>query len=312
MTIPYAVTVVVALVLLGLYCVLVRQKEKWLLLLYICVAVVNTGYFLLSMAKTLEFALLANKLAYLGSVFLSVCMLMTIAKLCGFQFGRGVTATLLCVGVAVFALICTTGYLPWYYREVTLVFVDGSAKLEKVYGPLHSTYMVYLLLYFVAMIATIIYSRKCGKVASRKHAALMAGIVLGNLSVWFVEKFIPWDFEFLSISYLFSEVVLLGLQWMMQDYVRLDLVAPPTPVEIPMAPPEEKTPAERVLAAAKSEDSLTPREREILKLMLQNKKRKEIAQELCLSENTIKTHTRTLYGKLGVRSREELHALLEQ
>jgi two-component system response regulator DevR len=45
-------------------------------------------------------------------------------------------------------------------------------------------------------------------------------------------------------------------------------------------------------------------------LVLQNKKRKEIADELCLSENTIKTYTRTLYGKVGVSSREELYALL--
>jgi DNA-binding CsgD family transcriptional regulator len=29
-----------------------------------------------------------------------------------------------------------------------------------------------------------------------------------------------------------------------------------------------------------------------------------------LSENTIKTYTRTLYGKVGVSSREELYALL--
>jgi DNA-binding CsgD family transcriptional regulator len=47
-----------------------------------------------------------------------------------------------------------------------------------------------------------------------------------------------------------------------------------------------------------------------LELVLANKKRKEIADALCLSENTIKTYTRTLYGKLGVGSREELYALL--
>jgi DNA-binding NarL/FixJ family response regulator len=44
--------------------------------------------------------------------------------------------------------------------------------------------------------------------------------------------------------------------------------------------------------------------------VLQNKKRKEIAEELCLSENTVKTYVRTLYGKVGVGSREELYALL--
>ncbi|MBE6707625.1 MAG: response regulator transcription factor [Ruminococcaceae bacterium] len=38
--------------------------------------------------------------------------------------------------------------------------------------------------------------------------------------------------------------------------------------------------------------------------------RKEITDELNLSEITIKTYTRTLYGKLCICSREELYALL--
>ena len=55
---------------------------------------------------------------------------------------------------------------------------------------------------------------------------------------------------------------------------------------------------------------LCTREREILEFILENKKRKEIAKELYLSENTIKTYTRTLYAKLGVTCREELFSLL--
>jgi two-component system response regulator DevR len=66
----------------------------------------------------------------------------------------------------------------------------------------------------------------------------------------------------------------------------------------------------KVLSFLKPGEMLAEREREVLELVLQNKKRKEIADELCLSENTIKTYTRTLYGKVGVSSREELYALL--
>ena len=62
----------------------------------------------------------------------------------------------------------------------------------------------------------------------------------------------------------------------------------------------------------KEGEIIGPREREILELILDNKKRKEIAEELHLSENTIKTHTRTLYMKLGVTNREELYSLLLQ
>ncbi len=315
MIITYAIMAIIATVLLIGYCALVRKKEPWLLLLYICVTIVNVGYFLISLSKTVEFAIFANDIAYFGSVFLSMSMLLTIVKLCGFEIKKNLIIALVAIGAVMFAIVATAGILPWYYKEVELVFVDGAAKLKKVYGVLHPTYMLYLLGYFSAMVACIVQSIRKKMIASQRHASLLAAIVFGNIAVWLVEKFIPWNFEFLSVSYLFSEIILLGIYWMMQDYVRLDLIpqpvqeAPrPAPIDIATMPIEEKI--LKVLSFLKPGEMLAAREREILELVLQNKKRKEIADELCLSENTIKTYTRTLYGKVGVSSREELYALL--
>ncbi len=313
MSITYAIMAVAAVILLGGYIAIVRKKEPWLLLLYICVTVVNVGYFMLSVSKTVGFAIFANDVAYLGSVFLSMSMLLTIVGMCGFKVGKKLIIFLAAAGAAMFAVVATSGFLPWYYREVTLTFVDGATRLQKVYGPLHPLYLVYLLLYFAAMIACILQSMRKKMIASQKHAVLLAAIVLGNISVWLVEKFVPWHFEFLSISYLFSELVLLGVYWMMQDYVRAEQRPPepasrPVPVDVAAMPQEEKI--LRILSHVSDGEVLALREREILELMLQNRKRKEIADELNLSENTIKTYTRKLYGKLGVSSREELYALL--
>lgn len=315
MVMTYAIMAVIATVLLLGYCVLVRKKEPWLLLLYVCVTVVNVGYFLLSISKNVEFAIFANDVVYLGSVFLSLSMLLTIVRLCGFEIKRSLVLVLISVGGVMFAIVATSGFLPWYYKEVSLAFVDGAATLKKVYGILHPTYLVYLLAYFVAMVACIVQSIRKKMIASQKYAVLLTAIVFGNIAVWLVEKFIPWNFEFLSVSYLFSEVILLGLYWMMQDYVRLDLIPQPqqatsrtTSIDIATMPMEEKI--LKVLSCLKPGEMLAAREREILELILQNKKRKEIAEALCLSENTIKTYTRTLYGKVGVSSREELYALL--
>ena len=311
----YAIMAIIATVLLIGYCALVRKKEPWLLLLYVCVTIVNVGYFLLSISKTIEFAIFANDVAYLGSIFLSMSMLLTIIELCGFEVKKKLVIVLIALGAAMFVIVATSGILPWYYKEISLVFVDGAAKLEKVYGVLHPTYLVYLLAYFATMVVCIIQSICKKIIASQRYAALLAAIVFGNIAVWLVERFIPWNFEFLSVSYLFSELILLGLYWMMQDYVRSDLISQPVvraprpaPIDITTMPMEEKI--LKVLSFLKPGEMLAEREREVLELVLQNKKRKEIADELCLSENTIKTYTRTLYGKVGVSSREELYALL--
>ena len=102
---------------------------------------------------------------------------------------------------------------------------------------------------------------------------------------------------------------------MMDDYVRVDSI--PTvrpefkvpPIDLATMPMEDKILA--VLSHLPDGNQLHPREREILEAILENKKRKDIAVDMNLSENTIKTYTRTLYGKLGVSSREELFHLIQ-
>jgi LuxR family maltose regulon positive regulatory protein len=52
-------------------------------------------------------------------------------------------------------------------------------------------------------------------------------------------------------------------------------------------------------------EQLTGREMSVLRLLPSPLTPREIAQELYLSLNTIKTHTRSLYRKLGVNTRHE-------
>ena len=314
MTIGYLISLVFAIGLLVAYLVMVKNKEFWLTMLYVCVSVVNLGYALLSMADTLEFALFGNDVAYLGSVFLSMCMLLTIVRLCGFEIKKAHVITCLSLGAVMFAIVASSGFLPLYYKSVELQMINGSATLKKEYGPFHSVYLFYLLGYFAAMIATIVISVRKKKIGSPKFAGFIAGVVCSNITVWLFEKFVSWEFEFLAVTYIISELLLLLVYWMMQDYVRRDLIPQPsqsvrTPVvDISTMPMEEKI--LKILSFLNSGEILTAREREILEMVLQSKKRKEIAEILCLSENTIKTYTRTLYGKLGVSSREELYSLL--
>jgi DNA-binding NarL/FixJ family response regulator len=57
---------------------------------------------------------------------------------------------------------------------------------------------------------------------------------------------------------------------------------------------------------ARSDGALTAREREIALLVAGGRTNREIAEQLVLSTRTIEAHLRTIYGKLGLRSRVEL------
>lgn len=57
---------------------------------------------------------------------------------------------------------------------------------------------------------------------------------------------------------------------------------------------------------------LTERESELLSLLSSGMTNRELAEHLYVSENTIKTHLRRLYSKLGIRNRAQAASVAEQ
>ena len=315
----YGALFLLSLSLLPLYFLFVRKKqnEPWLLFLFACVAIVNLGYTLIAFSNTVEFALFANKITYLGQVLIPLCMFMLISKLCGYTYKKWVLGVLIGVAVIMFAIICTTGYLDWYYTSATIEKVDGATVLHKEYGVLHPINLIYVILYFVGMITVIGLSLGQHKSASQKHACGMLLIVLGNIAMWCFGKVIPWEVEFLSVTYLMSAGGFL-IEWLMlQDYVHKNEVPAPVIVEekAPIIIVDNMTRAEKIKTILDSlpEDTvLSTRQMDILERILDYKSRKEIAVELHLSENTVKTHTGMLYKALGVSGRDEIYAMFQK
>ena len=181
MEIGYTICLIAAVGLTVAYLLMVKDKEFWLTMLYISIAVVNLGYLLISLANTVGFALFANDVAYLGSVFLSAFMFLTIVRLCGFEIKKAHVITCVSLGALMFAIVASSPMLPLYYKSVDIEMIDGAAKLVKEYGVLHPFYMVYLLGYFAAMIGTIIHSVRKKKIAKPKLAGFIAAIVCSNI-----------------------------------------------------------------------------------------------------------------------------------
>ena len=69
---------------------------------------------------------------------------------------------------------------------------------------------------------------------------------------------------------------------------------------------ENEDSIERRVARAARMFDLTRREEEVLTLMIRGCTRAEIGQELVVSAETVKTHIRNVYRKLGVSGRDEL------
>ena len=64
-------------------------------------------------------------------------------------------------------------------------------------------------------------------------------------------------------------------------------------------------------AAVAKRAGLSGRESEVLELLYRGHSAKRIAEELYVSENTVRSHTNNIYKKLDVHSKQELMQVIE-
>lgn len=79
----------------------------------------------------------------------------------------------------------------------------------------------------------------------------------------------------------------------------------------PRGADDSRTYIHRRCDALASERGLSPREREVLYYLGRGYNHGYVAEKLYISENTVRTHVRHIYGKLNISSREELLALID-
>lgn len=328
MSIAYGILCVISLVLIGVCLAVDRKKDICLLLLFVSVFVCNLGQFLISVAPSLSFALNGNRVAYLGQVFLPLLMLKMIFDLCNLNYKKWILPTLSVVSLSVLFVTLTPGLLPWYYKNVSIEVVDGVTKLIRDYGPMHILYYIYLLSYFALMLVVIINATLKKKITSTLHTTFLLCAVLCSIIIWFAERFLPRGFEFLTVSYVISELFILLLYGILQEYgIRGEngsIIIANTSKKAEeylsgtiqsdddsSALFSEKD-IDHILACDKIVSRITEREKEVLIKLLANKQRKEIAEELFVTESTIKKHTSSIFTKFDVTNRFELYAKLKK
>ena len=311
MTFIYMTTTFLAFLLLLGYFFSIKKKEKWFYVLFTSVFVVNLGYLMLSMSSTLDMALWANRIAYLGSVFLPLSMLKAIQKISKLKYAKWVNVVLIGVSAVVFFIAASPGWLDIYYKSATLETINGVSVLKKEYGAWHSIYLFYLLGYFTMMIATTVYAIVKKKIEATSHAIMIIVAVFVNILVWLIEQLVRIDFEILSISYIITEIFLLSVYLMIQNQEKLIAALKAQTITTPQtASSDLKKDSKEFIEHCKfiieQLPKLTPTERAIYDCYLAGKSTKEVLSELSIMENTLKFHNKNLYSKLGVTSRKQL------
>ena len=319
MTYVYGAVAVLSVLLLIGYILWEKKKERNFLFLISCVAAVNCGYFLLAAAGSLPMAMLANGVSYFGAAYSMLAMLFIISDVCQMKQRKVARGILIGISTAAFLLAASGDLFGLYYRSVSMEEVNGMTCLIKEYGPLHILYTVYLLSYVGLMVLIIHYAHRKQRLTSPKYTMLLFVAVLLNIGVWAVEQAIDIDFEFLSVSYIVTEVILLLIYSMLQDY---GIVQPGgTVVSVQMLTqlnarkisPNALPPGMEDMfhSFAEKVKTLSSAERRILNYYIEGHETADIPDLAFISIHTVKKHNRSIYQKLEIASRDELMLYIE-
>ncbi len=315
----YGAASLLSLVLLAGCIHIVRRKNFWFVTLFSSVLIVNIGYTLLSVSSVLEVALWANRVSYLGSVLLPLSMLMILLSVTNTPYKAFLPRILIGLAMVMFLIAASPGVLPLYYKEVSFAVVKGVSTLVKVYGPLHPLYLIYLIGYFIAMVAIILRAHSKKTIDTAAHAVILAIAVFVNIGVWLIEQLVTIDFEMLSISYIISELFLLGVHFVINEFHKMsqivkhvesaqqyyeESITPDVMLETPVE--NEAITPERIAIFMDGLTTLTPSEKTLYDAYIARMTTKEIMASMNIKESTVKYHSRNLYGKLGVSTRKEL------
>ena len=319
MTIVYGIIAMLSVLLLVGYLLWEKRKERNFLFLTSCVAAVNCGYFLLACAGSLPMAMFANGVSYFGAAYSVLAMLLIITDVCQMKTQKVARSILIGISTAAFLLAASGDWLGLYYRSVEIVTVNGMTHLIKDYGPLHILYTVYLLSYVVLMVVISYYASKKQWLTSPKYTMLLLVAVLLNIGVWAVEQAVDIDFEFLSVSYIVTEIMLLLIYGMLRDYGIVQPGGSLVSVQMLTQLNSRNGAVGELLSGmedlfrsfAEKVKTLSSAERRILNYYIEGHDTADIPDLAFISIHTVKKHNRSIYQKLDVASRDELMLYIE-
>lgn len=315
----YGVLALFSVVLLISYFLFDKRKKHLFLGLFFCVAASNCGYFLLSVCDSLAVAKISNVISYFGGAFSIMVMLLIICRVCQIPQRPWLTPTIGGISTAFFLLAASGDWLGLYYRSVSIETINGVTHLVKDYGPLHILYALYLAGYMLLMLLCIAYAAKTKRLSSPRFTIFLLVTVLLNIGVWLVEQLVRNDFEFLSISYIITEVILSLIYNMLCDYgiirpeggiLSVQMLTQLNTRQVnPTALPAGME--EMFRALADKAKLLSSAERRVLNYYVDGYDIGDIPELAFISIHTVKKHNRSIYQKLEIASRDELMLYIE-
>ncbi len=173
----------------------------------ILIPIVNLAYYVMYTEHEPDVAGYAFKVIYMGGCYLPWFTLMCVFDMCKISLSRVVRVISFIVNTLMYSIILTIGHLPLFYEKIDISHDGEKWIFHKTYGPMHSVFYVYIAIYFIVTIITIIYSYMRKKEVSRKLLTLLYVPLLVSIMGYALNHFVMDGIEIMPVMYLISEIV---------------------------------------------------------------------------------------------------------
>ncbi len=198
-------------VLLTLVYVAIWHKhfDAHISLIFAFIPLVNLAYAIMAHSRTLEGALTAAKITYVGGCFLSLFITQSIFGLCHINLKRWMNVGLMFLCLTSYALALSMGNASYFYKTVSFEIDRGMGRLIKTYGFGHTlTYVIITFLLVISFTAMVYSLIKKNDVSNKTIILLMfpAGVAF---TAYFIRKLLPEGIDAMPLSYVFAQIIYL-------------------------------------------------------------------------------------------------------
>ncbi|MCR4645095.1 MAG: HD domain-containing protein [Oscillospiraceae bacterium] len=186
-----------------------KHFDVHITLVFVLVPFTCLCYPMLVRAQTLEAALVANRLSYIGACYLLLIITLSVFSLCSIELPRYVRLLMFCASTFVYLSALLADKYQLFYRSITMEIEDGVPVFHKEYSFMHTVFICMVILYFLMIISAMAYSLAKKKQVSRKNILLLFLPIMVCMFCYFGGRKITDRVELLPAGYVFAQIVYL-------------------------------------------------------------------------------------------------------
>ena len=186
-----------------------NQRNNYVYYVFYAILVTNFGHWLLGFSESVEGAVIANKVNYLGASFLPMFMFFALLQICKISIPRWLNLVLILMSFGICALAMTVGYFPAYYETVEYVVQGGVGNYRATYGWGHAVFNAFLVGYVLLDLWIIIRAILHQKMVSLKNITAMIVGEIATIFSFFIARACDCDMLVMPCVYVFDQILLL-------------------------------------------------------------------------------------------------------